>query len=106
MVICLNKNEQIVNKLIDFIIETPDMYFCNDILTVLSSYEFVRKIKEEKIKEIIKKLDFTFDEIESTKINENICGNVIKILIQFLIFNPLKNIQDNEFIKHLKKKNF
>ena len=106
MVICLNKNEQIVNKLIDFIIETPDMYFCNDILTVLSSYEFVRKIKEEKIKEIIKKLDFTFDEIESTKINENICGNVIKILIQFLIFNPLKNIQDNEFIKLLKKKTF
>ena len=96
--ICVNQNEQIINKLIDFVIVPPDMYICNEILTILSKYEFVKKIAEDKIKEIVKNLDITYDENESKKINKNIYNSVIKILIQFLIFNPSTNIQKNEFM--------
>ena len=104
--ICINNKQGIINKLIDYVIESPNIYFCNDILTILSQYEFVIKVSEEKIKEIVTNFDIIYDEIESNKINKNVYNSIIKILMQFLIFNPLKNIQNNEFINILKKIKF
>ena len=90
------------------IIISPDPYFCDVMLNILSFHEFVAKISEKKVKEIGLYLDQIYERINTNLINENIYKNMIKIIMQFLICTPhtLSSMEQNELINYINDANF
>ena len=102
------KNYDVFNQLSDYIITSSDTLFCNDMLNILSYYEFVKYISEKKVIEIASYLESVFNKIESNQINENIYKNIIKIIIHYLVYctPEIEKNGNNELIIKLKDANF
>ena len=108
--ICIEhkKNYDVFNKLADYIILSQDPLFCDDMLNILSYYEFVKHISEKKIIEIASYLKLVYNRIKSNQINQNIYKNIIKIIIHYLVYcTPVNEKKlNNELIIELKDANF
>ena len=108
--ICIEhkKKYDVFNKLADYIILSQDPLFCDDMLNILSYYEFVKHISEKKIIEIASYLKLVYNRIKSNQINQNIYKNIIKIIIHYLVYcTPVNEKKlNNELIIELKDANF
>ena len=103
-----NKDQQIFNKFIDYIITSPDPYLCNVILNILSFHEFVKKISKNKIEDIGSYLNQIYEKINMNIINQSIYMNVIKLIINYLIYVPIdsNSIEENPLIIYIMNANF
>ena len=103
-----NQDQQIFNKLIDYIITSPDPYLCNVILNILSFHEFVKKIPKNKIEEIGSYLNQIYERININIINQSIYMNMIKLIINYLIYVPIdsNSIEENPLIIYIMNANF